>query len=295
MQSSISPDDPAMIQFTSGTTGQPKATSLSHFGMINNSYNIGNRALINKENVKLCAPLPLFHVGGCIISLLGCLHFGSTMVLPGPHFNAEDTLRAFVDEKCNQFSGTPTFFIDMIAKQRELKLNLPQIDIATCGGALLSPQVVKDIESVLKVKKIASVYGLTETSSAIFQSLPEDDSSSVEEFVGKILEHTEAKVIDKNGNTVPFGTSGELCIRSSCNMLEYWGDEEKTKEILGNDRWLKTGDQFILYENGYGKICGRLKEMIIRGGENIFPKEIEDFLSSHEKIREAYIVSHLFF
>ncbi|CAG9807976.1 unnamed protein product [Chironomus riparius] len=290
LQASISPDSGAMIQFTSGTTGKPKATLLSHFGMVNNSYFIGLRNGFHKKDYKLCIPLPLFHVGGCIISLLGSLHHGRTLVFPAPHFDGEAMLRSIVDENCNFFAGTPTFCVDLLAKQKLLNLPLPEIEMACLGGADLSPQIVKDLTEVLKVKRITSVYGMTETSSAVFQTLPEDNNQSVEEYVGVVGNNVEAKVIDKKGNLVPFGQPGELCIRSKVNMIKYWNEPEKTKETLGEDGWLKTGDQFILNENGYGKICGRLKDMIIRGGENIFPKEIEDFLNTHGNILESQVI-----
>lgn len=162
---------------------------------------------------------------------------GNTLVFPSPHFNAEDTVRAIVSENCNIFSGTPTFLVDIVAKQRELNLKMPEIDLVCVGGSVLSPQVVKDVENVLKVKKISSVYGLTETASAVFQTLSDDSNQITEEFVGVAGSQVEAKVIDKDGKTVPFGVTGELCIRTVCNMLGYWGDPEKTKETIGSDRW----------------------------------------------------------
>lgn len=217
------------------------------------------------------------------------------MVFPSPHYSGEETLKAIVNENCNIFAGTPTFFVDLCAWQRKLNLKLPEIDGAYLGGAVLSPQVVKDTVETFKVKRMSSVYGLTETSSAIFVNTPEDDFKTVEEFVGIPGWGVEAKVIDRNDNTVPFGTPGELCIRTSSNMIKYWGDEEKTKEIMGDDKWLKTGDLFVLNENGYGKVVGRIKDMIIRGGENIFPMEIENHLNTHKNILEAYVVSKYFY
>jgi acyl-CoA synthetase (AMP-forming)/AMP-acid ligase II len=237
LQPAISPDAGSMIQFTSGTTGQPKATLLSHFGMVNNSFSIGIRNELHKKHARISMPLPLNHVGGCVISACGSLHFGATMVFPSPHFDGEAMLKSIVNERCTMFVGTPTFFVDLLAKQRVMELRIPEIDVASVGGSVLSPQVVKDIETIMKVKKITSVYGLTETSSAIMQTLPEDNNSSVEEFVGVVSSNVEAKVIDRNGNTVPFGQPGELCIRSSCNMLCYFNEPEKTKEAMGDDKW----------------------------------------------------------
>lgn len=259
--------------------------------MINNGYHVGKRQGFDTRYSRVCVNNPLFHVYGCIIAILNSLYHGATMIFPAPHFSPEDSLKAIVNENCNVLYGTPTMFVDLITKQRELKIKLPEIELANTGGSVCSPQLVKDITRELKVKKMQSVYGLTETSAVVFQSLPNDKSELVEEFVGTIGDNIEAKVVDKDGNVVPFGVAGELCIRGYCNMLGYFGDEEKTKEVLDADNWFKTGDQFIMYENGYGKVSGRLKEMIIRGGENLFPREIEDFLNTHENIIECHVVS----
>lgn len=178
----------------------------------------------------------------------------------------------------------------MIAKQKKLNLDLPEIHFSIVGSAICTPKLVRDAQKYLKIKKFQSMYGMTETVASGFQSLPDDDNSMVEEFVGHVVDNIEVKVIDRNGVTVPFGQPGELCIRGYCTMLGYWKDEAKTKETIDADKWLRTGDQFILYENGYAKIVGRLKEMIIRGGENLFPKEIEDFLHTHPNIQEAYVI-----
>jgi medium-chain acyl-CoA ligase, mitochondrial len=184
-------------------------------------------------------------------------------------------------------------YVDLIAKLKELNLKLPEIEKANTAGAICTPQLVQDIQKYLNVRKMCSMYGQTEVTSAAFQSLPHDSNESLQHSVGYICDHTEAKVIDSNGNIVPFGQPGELCIRSYLTFLDYFDDEEKTKEVLGADKWLKTGDQFVLQENGYGQIVGRFKEMIIRGGENIFPKEIEDFLNTHPNVKETHVVGML--
>jgi fatty-acyl-CoA synthase len=183
-----------------------------------------------------------------------------------------------------------TVFVDLISAQRKLNVNLPEIAIANTAGAICTPQLAKDIQSYLNVKKVRSMYGLTETTSACFQSLPQDTNEMMQHSVGLILDNIEAKVIDKNENIVPFGERGELCIRGYLTLMDYYDDDERTKEVLGVDKWFRTGDQFILFENGYGQIVGRIKEMIIRGGENIYPKEIEDFLNTHENVMEAHVI-----
>lgn len=192
-----------------------------------------------------------------------------------------------------QNNGLFSVFVDLISKQRELNVKLPAIHMANTAGAICTPNLVKDIQKQLNVKNIRSIYGLTETTAAVFQSLPDDSNDTLENSVGYISDHTEVKVIDGDGNAVPFGTPGELCVRGYMTLMDYFDDEVKTKEVLGTDRWFKTGDQFVLYENGYANIVGRLKEMIIRGGENIYPREIEDFLNTHPNVEEAHVIGKI--
>lgn len=158
----------------------------------------------------------------------------------------------------------------------------------------MTPSLVKDIQKYLNVDKVRSIYGLTETTAAVFQSLPDDDNETLQNSVGFISDHTEAKVIDDNGNVVPFGQAGELCVRGYMTLIDYFDDAVKTKEVLSADGWFRTGDQFVLYENGYANIVGRLKEMIIRGGENIYPREIEDFLNTHPNVEESHVIGEFF-
>lgn len=181
-------------------------------------------------------------------------------------------------------------YVDLIAKRKELKSELPETEIANTAGAICSPQLAIDIQKELNVKKVRSMYGATEVTSACFQSMPDDDNETLQNSVGFVCDHVEAKVVDDNGKIVPFGQRGELCIRSYLNLIDFYDDEEKTKEVLSEDGWYRTGDQFVLYENGYGQIVGRVKEMIIRGGENIFPKEIEDFLNTHPSVKETHVI-----
>jgi medium-chain acyl-CoA ligase, mitochondrial len=277
LQASIPPDSGCNIQFSSGTTGQPKAAILSHFSLVNNSYDIGlfghsilsffnqfnNRNFsgirheLNKNVGRVCVNNPFFHVYGVVISIMNALHHGASLILPAPHFTPEESLKAIAREKCNVIYGTPTsetkflnsskqflkepffvaVFVDLVSKQKDIKVDLPQIEFANTGGAICTPKLVKDVETFLNVKKIRSIYGLTETTSAVFQSLPSDENSKVQEFVGHVSDHLEVKVIDNDGNAVPFGQPGELCVRGYNIMLGYWNDEVKTKEILGADKW----------------------------------------------------------
>ncbi|CRK94406.1 CLUMA_CG007913, isoform A [Clunio marinus] len=289
IQSKISPDSACNIQFSSGTTGQPKAAAISHLSMINNGYDLGIRQAMHQNYRRICLNNPFFHAYGLVIAMMNALNHGSTLVLPAPHFDPKQSLMAIKKEKCDVIYGTPTMFVDLVTAQRELNLDLPDVAIATTGGAICTPKLVQDIEKVLKAKKIVSIYGLSETTAGVFMSLPNDDNKNVQTFVGHVMDHLETKVVDSEGNAVRFGEPGELYVRGYSTMLRYWDDQLKTKEIMGDDK-LKTGDQFILYENGYGKIVGRLKEMIIRGGENLYPREIEDFLNSHPDIIETHVI-----
>lgn len=290
MQNYIQPDGMANIQYSSGTTGKPKAACLSHFQLVNNAYETGKRIELDKANHKICVQVPFFHVFGIVAAILPSYHFGSTLVLPSPMYNSSANIHAIDDQKCSVVYGTPTMFVDLVNQQRKEKRNISP-SIALSGGAPCSPQLFRDMKEVLNLTRVKSIYGLTETTCVSFHSLPiEEDEHKTINTVGHLGDHLEAKIINENNEIVPIGSPGELCIRGYSVMIGYWGDEEKTKEILGADRWLKTGDQFILQEDGYGKIIGRLKDMIIRGGENIFPKEIEDFLNTHPDILENYVV-----
>ncbi|XP_055846776.1 medium-chain acyl-CoA ligase ACSF2, mitochondrial-like [Episyrphus balteatus] len=284
----ISADSPCNIQFTSGSTGKPKATVLSHLNVVNNGILIGSRAELGGETI--CVQVPLFHAFGVTITISAAMSCGATMVLPAPVFKPEESLKAIANEQCTVVFGTPTMYVDLIQKQKEFPQPIESLKKGVTGGAPCSPQLFRDMKKVLGLDKIKSVFGLTETTSTVFLTMPDDPDEKIFNSVGHVLDHTEAKVIDEKGNIVFFGEPGELCIRGHSVMLEYFKDEEKTKEILGCDKWLKTGDQFILQEDGYGKIVGRLKEMIIRGGENIFPKEIEDILNTHPDIIESYVI-----
>ncbi|XP_039501486.1 medium-chain acyl-CoA ligase ACSF2, mitochondrial [Drosophila santomea] len=288
IQKNILPESPCNIQFTSGTTGNPKAACLSHHNFVNNGIHVGNRNELEGE--RICVQVPMFHAFGVVITIMAALTKGATMVLPAAGFSPKDSLQAIVNEKCTVIHGTPTMYVDLVNTQKKLQVPLGRIKKAITGGAIVSPQLIKDVRQVLNVEAVHSVYGLTETTGVIFQSLPGDSSDVVLNSVGHLTDHIEAKVVDEEGRCVPFGQPGELCVRGYTTMLGYHGDEAKTKETIGNDRWLRTGDQFVLEANGYGRIVGRLKEMLIRGGENIFPKEIEDFLNSHPQIIEAHVI-----
>lgn len=239
LQPYIIPDTACNVQFTSGTTGSPKAAVLSHFNFVNNGIHIGNRNQLSGQ--KICVQVPLFHAYGVVITIMAAMSHGATLVLPAPGFNPEDSLRATVAEKCTVMHGTPTMYVDLIRKQRELNLPLNSLQMAVTGGAPCSPQLFLDIKNVLNVKEVRTIFGLTETSASIFQSRPGDSMEQVLNTVGHVQDNIEAKVINAEGHTVPFGQPGELCVRGYLTMLGYYGDEEKTKETISADKWLRTG------------------------------------------------------
>ncbi|XP_035779450.1 medium-chain acyl-CoA ligase ACSF2, mitochondrial-like isoform X1 [Anopheles albimanus] len=290
LQSKISPDAGVNLQFTSGTTGAPKAALMSHFGFVNNGLHIGERNELDRKEHRMCVQVPLFHAYGMVIAIMTSISYGSTVVLPSAGFKAADSLAAIMRERCSVILGTPTMYVDLVRRIVETGAQLETPEIAVTGGATCSPKLFADIKNALGVRKVKTVFGMTETTAVIFQSLFEETPEDVQQTVGHVTNHYEAKVIDKEGHTVPFGVAGELCVRGYGTMLGYWGDEKKTKETIDADRWLRTGDQFVLREDGYGRIVGRLKEVVIRGGENIYPKEVEDFLNTYPKILEAHCV-----
>ncbi|EDS37633.1 short-chain-fatty-acid-CoA ligase [Culex quinquefasciatus] len=290
LQPSISPDSGACLLFTSGTTGKPKAALLSHFSIINNASITSYRNELDSTNHRICVQVSLSHAFGLIDGIIGSMDYGSTMVLPGAKFNARSSVQAILQEKCTAIYGTPTMYVDLLEELRLQRTRLPPVKVAVVGGSPCSAQLMLDIHQQLGVKHVRSGYGMTELASSSFVSDRGDPVEAALDSVGKIIDHCEAKVVDQNGRTVPFGTPGELWFRGFGTMLGFWGDEAKTKEVLGRDGWLKTGDQFILQKNGYGKIVGRIKDIIIRGGDNVYPKEVEDVLDTHPGILESYCI-----
>ncbi|CAH2229983.1 medium-chain acyl-CoA ligase ACSF2, mitochondrial isoform X1 [Pararge aegeria] len=288
--SEITPEDGSLILLTSGTTGEPKAGLDSHIGVVNNVYFSGIRNSFNEGHPVVCIQVPLFHALGAIVTLLSSLRHGATVVLASPTYNIAANVDALCAEKCSIITGTPTMYLDMlqyVKRKGELPINLR---VALAAGAPCSPQLIRQINAQLKVESVKALYGLSETTACVFQSLPEDSVEVVAETVGYTTDHCEVKVIDDKGNIVPFGTAGELMVRGYNTMIGYWDDPVKTKQTLRDDGWLHTGDKFTLSEAGYGKIVGRLKDIIIRGGENIAPKEIEDLINTHPDVIDSQVI-----
>ncbi|OAD62436.1 Acyl-CoA synthetase family member 2, mitochondrial [Eufriesea mexicana] len=288
-QDRISCNSGTNIQFTSGTTGRPKATLLSQFSILNNSKQVMSTARFTVGQ-RVCLNVPFFHAFGTIKGLLCMLHGGITMVLPSRTFNPVKSVDAILREGCNTVYGTPTMWINLLdACQR---LQPPPITLAhgITGGSPASPKLFRSIREYFNFDNVKTVYGLTETTAIVFQSLPNEEHSLTDNTVGYLTNHVEVMVADESGKVVPFGTTGELWVRGYSIMQKYWNDEEATRKAFSKDGWFKTGDLFVLRPDGYGQIVGRLKDMLIRGGENIFPKEIEDVLMTHPLVVEAQVI-----
>ncbi|XP_053708323.1 medium-chain acyl-CoA ligase ACSF2, mitochondrial-like [Synchiropus splendidus] len=288
LQSKLIPDEPINIQLTSGTTGNPKGATLSHFGIVNNSYFAGLRLGMNRP-ARACVPVPLFHCFGSVLGGMCMAVHGTTLVFPSSSYNSRTNLQTIQDEKCNFIYGTPTMFIDMLSQKDLHKFDLSSAEFGLMGGSACSPEIVRRIKTDLNIRGIMVAYGSTESGPLSFLTFPYDNNNK--DNVGHILPHTEAKVVDPTtGEMVPLGATGELMIRSSCLMHGYWDDEEKTREVIGKDHWYKTGDTASLDSRGYLRIEGRIKDMVIRGGENIYPAEIEQFLYTHPSVKEVQVI-----
>uniref|UniRef100_A0A1Y1L9R0 Medium-chain acyl-CoA ligase ACSF2, mitochondrial n=2 Tax=Photinus pyralis TaxID=7054 RepID=A0A1Y1L9R0_PHOPY len=285
----ISPDDICNIQFSSGTTGLPKGACLTHFQVVNNSYQIGQLLKFETVQHKVCVQVPLFHVFGVVAHLGLCPQFGTTMVFPTPIYNSTANLTALEQERCSAVFGTPTMFVDLVNLQRKLNKKI-YATIAGMGGAPCPPSVINSIKDGLQIKHVIIGYGATEITGIAFHTSIDDNEYQGTETVGRIANYIEAKVVDSKGDVVPCGTPGELCVRGYLVMEGYWNDPEKTKEVICDANWYRTGDQFIFDKDGYARVVGRVKDMIIRGGENIFPKEIENCLSEHPDILEVSVI-----
>ncbi|XP_016355391.1 medium-chain acyl-CoA ligase ACSF2, mitochondrial [Sinocyclocheilus anshuiensis] len=292
LQKNFSCDDPINIQFTSGTTGKPKGATLSHHNIVNNAYFIGMRTGYNwRKNVRICLPVPMYHCFGSVGGGMVMAVHGITLVFPSTGYDGHANLVAIEKEKCTFVYGTPTMFIDMLSQPDLAKIDLSSVEGGISAGSPCPPEVIRKVINIMGIKEMMIGYGTTENSPVTFCGFPIDSAERKTETIGCICPHTEAKVVNPTtGEIVPLGAQGELMIRGYCVMLEYWNDDEKTQECISKDRWYKTGDIASLDGYGYCKIEGRIKDLIIRGGENIYPAEIEQFLHTHPKIQEAQVV-----
>ncbi|KAA8585187.1 hypothetical protein FQN60_003881 [Etheostoma spectabile] len=286
LQSKLSFDEPINIQFTSGTTGSPKGASLSHHNIVNNAYFMGLRmGFAQRAQVQVCVPVPMYHCFGSVLGGMCMAVHGITLVFPSSGYKSRANLEAIQSEKCNFIYGTPTMFTDMLSQQKIHKYDLSSIEAGIIAGSPCPPEIVRKLITDMNMKELMIAYGSTENSPVTFLGFPQDNEDLKINTVGCIMNHTEAKVVDPTtGEIVPLGASGELMIRGSCVMHGYWDDPQKTREVISQDRWYRTGDTACLNSLGYCRIEGRIKDMIIRGGENIYPAEIEQFLYTHPKV-----------
>ncbi|XP_074703082.1 medium-chain acyl-CoA ligase ACSF2, mitochondrial isoform X1 [Strix aluco] len=291
VQQTLSCNEPINIQFTSGTTGSPKGATLSHRNVVNNANMIGRRLGITEQDYRVGLPAPLYHclasIGGCMVMAL----HGSSCIFSSPSFEGKAALEAVSREKCSFLHGTPTMFIDMLSQPDFDSYDLSSLRGGVIAGSPVPPELMKMVITKMHMPEMVVAYGTTENSPVTFMGLPSDTITRRIETVGCILPHTEAKIEDpETGQPVPLNTPGELQIRGYCVMLGYWDDPAKTSEVITAEKWYKTGDLASLDEHGYCKIVGRCKDMIIRGGENIYPAELEQFLHTHPKVEEVQVV-----
>jgi fatty-acyl-CoA synthase len=282
-------DDPINIQFTSGTTGSPKGATLSHHNILNNGYFVGEAIRLSSAD-RVCIPVPLYHCFGMVMGNLGCLTHGATMVYPAEAFDPLATLQAVEAEQCTALYGVPTMFIAQLGHTDFDSFDLKSLRTGIMAGSPCPIEVMKRVVAEMNMREVTIAYGMTETSPVSFQSSTDDPIERRVSTVGRIQPHCEVKIVDGGGNIVARGTAGELCTRGYSVMLGYWEDEAKTAEVLDRAGWMHTGDLATIDEEGYCNIVGRIKDMVIRGGENIYPREIEEFLYRHPKIRDVQVV-----
>jgi fatty-acyl-CoA synthase len=281
-------DDPVNIQFTSGTTGLPKGVTLTHHNILNNGYFVG-RAMRLTENDRICIPVPLYHCFGMVMGNLASVTSGATMVYPGEGFEPGVTLATVAQEKCTTLYGVPTMFIAELDLPEFSKFDLSSLRTGIMAGAPCPIEVMRRVNEQMNMREVTICYGMTETSPVSFQSSTDDPLDRRVSTVGRIHPHVEVKVVDLEGHVVPRGERGELCTRGYSVMLGYWDEPEKTADVLDANGWMHTGDIAIIDQEGYCNIVGRIKDMVIRGGENLYPREIEEFLYRHPKIQDVQI------
>ena len=287
LESTLNPFDPINIQFTSGTTGTPKGATLSHYNILNNGFFVGEAIRLSEVD-RLAIPVPLYHCFGMVMGNLACLTHGATMVYPAPVFEPAATLQAIQDERCTGVYGVPTMFVAELALGDFATYDLGSLRTGIMAGAPCPIEVMKRVISDMHMREVTIAYGMTETSPVSFQSSVHDSLDRRVSTIGRVQPHIEVKVVDEQGITVPCGVTGELLTRGYCVMAGYWGDQAKTDEAIV-DGWMHTGDLGTIDEEGYGNIVGRLKDMVIRGGENLYPREIEEFLYTHDDIVDVQV------
>ena len=286
----LTPYDPINIQFTSGTTGFPKGATLTHRNIVNNGYFIGEAMRLTEED-RLCIPVPLYHCFGMVLGNMACMTHGAAMVYPNDGFDALTVLETVQAERCTGLHGVPTMFIAELDHPRFAEFDLSSLRTGIMAGSPCPIEVMKRVVSQMHLSEITIAYGMTETSPVSCQSSTDTPLDKRVSTVGKVHPHLEVKIVSpETGETVAPGQSGELCTRGYSVMHGYWGDEARTREAIDDDAWMHTGDLATMDEQGYVNIVGRIKDMVIRGGENIYPREIEEFLYRHPQVQDVQVV-----
>ncbi|TFI41479.1 AMP-binding protein [Rhodococcus sp. 1R11] len=290
VSSTLRPDDAINIQYTSGTTGFPKGATLSHRNILNNGFFVGELCHYT-ENDRVCIPVPFYHCFGMVMGNLACTSHGATMVIPGPAFDPVATLTAVADEKCTSLYGVPTMFIAELALENIGEFDLSSLRTGIMAGSPCPTEVMKQVIERMGMTEVSICYGMTETSPVSLQTRSDDSIEQRVSTVGRVGPHLEVKIVDPVlGETVPRGEAGELCTRGYSVMIGYWEQPDKTAEAIDSDGWMHTGDIGVMDGNGYVAITGRIKDMVIRGGENIYPREVEEFLFTHPDILDAQVI-----
>ena len=279
-------DDPINIQFTSGTTGSPKGTTLTHHNVLNNGFFIGEAMKLTAED-RLCIPVPLYHCFGMVLGNLAAITHGTCMVYPGEGFDPLAVLETVAEERCTGLHGVPTMFIAEMEHPRFAEFDLSSLRTGIMAGSPCPIEVMRRAVDRMHLTDITICYGMTETSPVSFQTTADDPLERRVSTVGRIHPHLEVKIVDADGRIVPRGTSGELCTRGYSVMLGYWDDRPRTEQVIDAARWMHTGDLAVVDAEGYCNIVGRIKDVVIRGGENVFPREVEEFLYTHPAILDV--------
>ncbi|MGJ7916982.1 AMP-binding protein [Massilia sp. LXY-6] len=289
VQDGVQFDDPVNIQFTSGTTGAPKGATLSHHNILNNGFFIGEAMKLSMRD-RLCIPVPLYHCFGMVLGNLACVTHGATMVFPGESFDPKTVLETVQEERCTGLHGVPTMFIAILDHPDFSGYDLSTLRTGIMAGSPCPAEVMSRVIDLMHMGEITIAYGMTETSPVSFQSSVDDPVALRVSTIGRVHPHLEVKIVDADGKIVPRGVKGELLTRGYSVMLGYWGDEQKTRDTIDAARWMHTGDLAVIDKDGFAAIVGRSKDMVIRGGENIYPREIEEFLYRHPKIMDVQCV-----
>lgn len=280
--------DPINIQFTSGTTGLPKGATLSHHNIVNNAQFVAMTMKFT-ENDRLCIPVPLYHCFGMVMAVLGCLTKGATMVFPGEGFDAKQTLESIASESCTALYGVPTMFNAILGLDDFSEFNVSSLRTGIMAGAPCPIETMNRVIGDMNMREVTIAYGMTETSPVSFQSAVDDPIEKRVTTVGRAHPHAECRIIDKSGSVVPVGETGELCTRGYLVMKGYWGEKRLSEEAIDQEGWMHSGDLAVIDAEGFCNIVGRVKDVIIRGGENIYPKEIEDYIYRFDKVMDVQV------